>query len=104
MSVQPQLQQQVVLVTGCTKGGIGHELCKAFAAQGCRVFAASRRASAMEDLATDYDIELVELDVTSTASVQAAVRAVMAAAGRIDILVNNAGKIQETHCKYDVGG
>ena len=27
-----------VLVTGCAKGGIGYEYCKAFAVQKCHVF------------------------------------------------------------------
>lgn len=94
MSVRQQQhhQQLVVLITGCTAGGIGYELCKAFAARKCRVFAASRRIAAMEDLRTDPRIHLLELDVTDHAAVKAAVAEVIAAAGRIDILVNNAGE------------
>lgn len=45
----------------------------------------------MADLQTDYGLDLVELDVTDSASVTAAVKSVIAAVGRIDILVNNAG-------------
>jgi len=36
-------------------------------------------------------IEVVELDVTNTESVDRAVAAIVAKAGRIDVLVNNAG-------------
>lgn len=80
----------VVVITGCSSGGIGSELCKAFAAKNCRVFATARRLESMEDLAA-LGIDTVRLDVTSTTSIQEAVSAVIAKAGRIDILVNNAG-------------
>src|SRR6185437_16250380 len=39
----------------------------------------------------EQGIEIVELDVSSDASVDLAVKAVLARAGRIDVLVNNAG-------------
>ncbi|ORX61923.1 NAD(P)-binding protein [Hesseltinella vesiculosa] len=78
----------VVLVTGCTDGGIGHFLCKEFVAQGCRVFATARRLEAMDAL---EGCEKLMLDVNDSASVNACVKEVTAAAGQIDILVNNAG-------------
>ncbi|CAI5462612.1 unnamed protein product [Closterium sp. Yama58-4] len=87
---QPLMAGPVVLVTGCSSGGIGSELCKAFAAKGCRVFASARRPDSMQDLA-GLGIETVQLDVTSPASIQEAVSTVISKAGRIDILVNNAG-------------
>jgi NAD(P)-dependent dehydrogenase (short-subunit alcohol dehydrogenase family) len=45
------------------------------------------RAARREDLAVD----LVQLDVTSDASVTRAVKHVQDSAGQIDVLVNNAG-------------
>ncbi|GJP65658.1 hypothetical protein CLOP_g22525 [Closterium sp. NIES-67] len=89
MSCEP-LMGPVVVVTGCSSGGIGSELSKAFAAKGCRVFATARRPDSMQDLA-GLGIDTVQLDVTSTASIQEAVSTIISKAGKIDILVNNAG-------------
>ncbi|CDH50848.1 uncharacterized oxidoreductase-like [Lichtheimia corymbifera JMRC:FSU:9682] len=78
----------VVLVTGCSTGGIGHGLCKQFAAKGCRVYATARKVENMTGL---EGCELVALDVNDPASVNAAVERVISKEGHIDILVNNAG-------------
>lgn len=82
--------RQVALVTGCTQGGIGYELCKAFARANCRVFASARKLESMTGL-PELGIETLQLDVTSADSRKAVVQDVVAKAGRIDILVNNAG-------------
>jgi len=105
----------VVLVTGCSEGGIGWHLCVAFAAAGCRVFASARRLvrcalaaslrrrvftravrrttrqEAMRGLEA-HGCTLLALDVTSEASVKAAVAEVLAQAQRIDVVINNAGR------------
>lgn len=83
---------KVVCVTGCAKGGIGYECCKAFAEQNCHVFASdiSQRMHDMLDLSSD-NIETLELDVASDESVATAVNNIISKCGRIDILVNNAG-------------
>ena len=44
------MKGDVILVTGCSEGGIGYALCKAFASKQCRVFASARRLEAMEGL------------------------------------------------------
>ncbi|CAO3649910.1 unnamed protein product [Cunninghamella blakesleeana] len=80
----------VVLVTGCSKGGIGYELCKQFSQAGCRVFATARKVENMTGL-EEFNCEKLPLDVTSDESVSQCVEKVLEAAGRIDILVNNAG-------------
>lgn len=84
--------KRVVLVTGCAKGGIGYEYCKAFAEQDCHVFASdvSQRISDLSDLQS-RNIETFELDVTSDESVAAAVDVIMSKFGQIDVVVNNAG-------------
>ncbi|KAJ2894564.1 hypothetical protein GGI21_005273, partial [Coemansia aciculifera] len=83
---------RVVLITGCSAGGIGYHLALEFAARGCRVFAGVRTLTKAQSLAEHSLIEAIKLDVTDAASVDAAVAHVLAATGgRIDILVNNAG-------------
>lgn len=97
----------VVLVTGCSSGGIGYALqvlvdlvlthlslatrCERFAAEGCRVYATARRLEAMTGLDSHPLISLATLDVTNDADVIRVVEQVVAEAGRIDILVNNGG-------------
>ena len=79
----------MILVTGCSSG-IGRATALAAAERGHRVFASARRRTDLAELAA-RKIETVELDVTDGASADAAVRTVLAAAGRVDALVNNAG-------------
>jgi len=72
-----------VLITGCSSG-VGHALAATLTARGYEVVATARKVEALADL----DVaQRLALDVTSDASVEAAV----AAAGRVDVLVNNAG-------------
>ncbi|KAF9299544.1 glucose/ribitol dehydrogenase family protein [Linnemannia elongata] len=82
--------KKVVLVTGCTTGGIGYETAKAFEKNGCKVYAAARRLDAITGI-EGLDIEKVYIDVLDEKSIKEAVEHIIAKEGRIDILFNNAG-------------
>jgi len=83
-----------VLITGCSSG-IGLLTAQHFARHGDRVFATLRDPAKAGELertrAEGMPLSVHRLDVTDPASVTAAVRDVLAAAGSIDVLVNNAG-------------
>ncbi|KAJ2717076.1 hypothetical protein H4R19_000243 [Coemansia spiralis] len=82
-------EARVVLVTGCSAGGIGHHLALELAQHGCRVYASARDPAKMQVL-SELGIQTVALDVIDDESVRRAVAHVEGEAGRIDILVNNA--------------
>ncbi|KAF7528583.1 hypothetical protein G7054_g10111 [Neopestalotiopsis clavispora] len=82
---------KTVLITGCSDGGIGAALAAEFHAQGCRVFATARNVDKMQSLRV-LGVETMAMDVTSDASIAAAVAEVEGATGgSLDYLVNNAG-------------
>src|SRR5262245_1131385 len=77
-------ESRVAVVTGASSG-IGAAIASRLAADGFRVFGASRRAAA------ETGLEPIAIDVCDDASVTAGVAEILRAAGRIDVLVNNAG-------------
>jgi NAD(P)-dependent dehydrogenase (short-subunit alcohol dehydrogenase family) len=92
--------KQVVLITGASTG-FGRLFAETLARKGHTVFATMRdpggrnakNASEIRTLAEkeSLPIHVLELDVTDDASVDTAVDAVVAKAGRIDVAINNAG-------------
>lgn len=82
----------VVLVTGCSIGGAGSAICKAFEARGCTVYATSRKLETMQGLASE-SIRLLQMDVANDEHVAHVVSKIVEEQGRIDILVNNAGTV-----------
>ncbi len=85
---------KTVLITGASTG-FGRDTAETLARAGHEVFASMRdpkvKNRAHADALQAKGIEVVELDVTDTQSVDRAVTAVGAKAGRIDVLINNAG-------------
>ena len=90
------LTGQVALVTGCS-GGLGVQMAKALANQGCKIVAIARRQDKIEEVAKEiketYGVETLALkcDITDTDMVNETVKKALEHFGRIDILINNAG-------------
>lgn len=91
-----------VLITGASTG-IGNLTARALALAGHRVYASMRgidtrnahHAQELADFAAarGVDLTLVDLDVQSQASVDAAVQTVLDDAGQLDVVINNAGHL-----------
>ena len=85
---------KTILITGASTG-FGRDTAETLARAGHQVFASMRgpndKNRAHADALQIKGIEVIELDVTDTQSVDVAVATLLAKAGRIDVLVNNAG-------------
>lgn len=91
----PQLQGQVVIVTGASSG-IGEATARRLVRGGVKVVISARRQERLDALARELDasgtaVLAVAGDVTSDADRRRLVEATLAKFGRIDGLVNNAG-------------
>jgi NAD(P)-dependent dehydrogenase (short-subunit alcohol dehydrogenase family) len=85
----------IALVTGANKG-LGREISRQLAAKGVLVLMGARDRERGERAAAELrsqrlSVELIEIDVTSDASVNEAAAEIERRQGRLDILVNNAG-------------
>lgn len=81
---------KTVLITGASSG-IGRATALLFASKGWAVAATMRTPDASDLASASDNIKLFKLDVTDQASIDTAVREVIAHYGTIDVLVNNAG-------------
>ena len=89
------LSGRVALVTGASSG-LGAQFARMLAAAGAKVVAGARRRDRLEKLAGEIranggEVAVVELDVESEASIQAAYDAAEKAFGTVDIVIANAG-------------
>ena len=85
---------KVILITGASTG-FGRDTAETLARAGHAVFASMRDIEGKNrehaNALAMQGVQVVELDVSQDDSVDAAVSAVLAKAGRIDVLINNAG-------------
>ena len=85
---------KIILITGASTG-FGRDTAETLAGAGHTVFASMRDPQAKNrehaQKLRKLGIEVIELDVTSDASVDRAVKMVLERAKRIDVLINNAG-------------
>jgi short-subunit dehydrogenase len=87
------LRGKVVVITGA--GGIGSEIARAFADEGCRVAICDRVEDRLESVreqlgGTDGEVFTMIADVSEELQVEGFVDAVVKRWGRVDVLVNNA--------------
>ncbi len=95
MAYSIDLSGRIALVTGASSG-LGAQFARTLAAAGAAVVLASRRTDRLKELRAEIEGEggsahVVELDVTSQDSINAAVARAETEVGSIDILVNNSG-------------
>lgn len=93
---------RTIVVTGCSSG-FGRQVSEQLARKGDRVYATMRGvegknagvARELRELAAAENLQLnvLELDVTSTGSVDEAAAAVLAGSGAPDVVINNAGQM-----------
>ena len=93
---------RTVVITGCSTG-FGRQLSERLARGGDRVYATMRGTEAknaeaaqqLRELAAreGIDLRVLDLDVTATASVDAAAATILAESGAPDVVVNNAGQM-----------
>lgn len=90
------LTGQVAVITGCSTG-LGVQMAKALANQGCNIAALARRQPLIDIVAAEiekvYGVQAIGVacDITDTQRCEAAVDIVLEKFGRVDILINNAG-------------
>ncbi len=93
--MRTNLKEKVALVTGASSG-LGARFARVLAANGALTVLAARRLERLKDLRAEIEAaggaaHVVELDVNSQASIDAAVAHAEREVGPIDILVNNSG-------------
>lgn len=96
----PNQGVKVIFITGCSSG-FGYLTAKTLAKKGYKVYASMRNVETrnkgkkeeLESFSANEGkfLKVVECDVLSVNSVNAAIKTVVDAEGRIDVLVNNAG-------------
>ena len=90
------LTGRVALITGCSTG-LGVQMAKALANQGCRIVPVARREEKIREVAEmlrdDFGVEALPIrcDITDTKMVEAVVDEALEHFGHVDILINNAG-------------
>ena len=90
------LTGRVAIVTGCSTG-LGVQMAKALASQGCSIVVVARRQALIdkvaEEITDEFGVETlaIKCDITHTDQVKKVVKETIYKFGNIDILINNAG-------------
>ena len=88
------MKDKVVLVTGSSRG-LGREIIKEFASEGCKVVinynSSYEDALSLQNELSNSESLLIKCDVSNEEEVKSMVNEIIKKLGTIDILVNNAG-------------
>jgi NAD(P)-dependent dehydrogenase (short-subunit alcohol dehydrogenase family) len=104
------MEKKIIFVTG-TNSGFGWNYVHTFSKAGHTVYAtmrdtAGRNREKASELSKLPRVTVLDVEITNTASVKAAIQQVIAAEGRLDVVVNNAGQftggLAETFTDEDV--
>jgi 3-oxoacyl-[acyl-carrier protein] reductase len=90
-----RFEGRVALVTGASRG-IGEAIARRLASEGATVLAAARSTPSLDRVVAEISsaggaARAIALDVSESASIDAAVKSALDQNGQIDVLVNNAG-------------
>lgn len=88
--------KKIIVVSGANRG-IGKEICRQLAEMGHQIIACSRSKEKGEQAALEsgFPMDIQELDVTSTDSIDQLSNYIDTKYGKVDVLINNAGIISE---------
>src|SRR6187200_1241805 len=94
-----RFQNRVAFVTGASRG-IGAAIARRLASEGATVIAAARTADALERVVEEIRgaggaASAAALDLSDSASIEAAAKSAIAAHGEVHVLVNNAGVTED---------
>jgi NAD(P)-dependent dehydrogenase (short-subunit alcohol dehydrogenase family) len=100
------LENKVAIVTGAASG-IGKEITKLFASEGCKVVAADIHDENLKQLQQDsvsqnLEIEVIQIDISKELDILKMVQFAKDTFGKIDVLVNNAGIMDNFESIADV--
>lgn len=84
------MKKKVVVITGASSG-IGNACALYLAQKGYRVYGMCRKPENVQMQKRNSNLQLVRMDVTDDASIEAAINQVVKREKKIDILINNAG-------------
>lgn len=80
-----------IIITGASRG-IGFETAQLFLKHKHKVFCLTRNTESLENLA-DNNLQVIQTDLTSTASIDYAVKQIKEKVNHIDVVIHNAGSI-----------
>ncbi|MBE5960537.1 MAG: SDR family oxidoreductase [Lachnospiraceae bacterium] len=82
----------IIVITGASSG-IGFSIAKELASDGNKIYAGARKQTDLDKLSKITNITPIELDITHSEQIEAAVHRITQEEGHIDVLINNAGVI-----------